>query len=354
MSKIVEESKRPPTGDFYQQKMKAWQPIMTPTWVISTFLALGLAFVAVGVVFVNYSNQVVEVSLQYDGAGTSGNATSCMLSNDNTERNCTVTIYAPADMVPPIFVYYELHNFYQNHRRYVKSRSDQQLMGTIVANGSLETVCDPKYQLNGQVYNPCGLIAQSMFNDIFTLSDTTAASFGPLDESDIAWPSDVQYKFKNPSNFGSPGYIWLYQSYPDIVSAVASGDGNPLSANYNGGGVQNEHFIVWMRTAALSTFRKLYGRVGSGKAGHIVKTIPAGSPITFNIKSQFRVDEFNGQKAIVLSTTSWLGGKNPFLGYAYIGVGALALVLAVVFILKQLISPRELGDTRFLVWNKQK
>ena len=84
---------------------------------------------------------------------------------------------------------------------------------------------------------------------------------------------------------------------------------------------------------------------------------------------------------MVLSTTSWLGiiiiifkyhmyyffsrsniiilyiyptgGKNPFLGYAYIGVGALALVLAIIFLLKQLISPRELGDTKFLVW-KQK
>jgi hypothetical protein len=32
-------------------------------------------------------------------------------------------------MEPPIYVYYQLKNFYQNHRRYVKSRSDDQLRG---------------------------------------------------------------------------------------------------------------------------------------------------------------------------------------------------------------------------------
>ena len=32
-------------------------------------------------------------------------------------------------MKAPVYVYYELDNFYQNHRRYVKSRSDSQLEG---------------------------------------------------------------------------------------------------------------------------------------------------------------------------------------------------------------------------------
>jgi hypothetical protein len=29
----------------------------------------------------------------------------------------------------PIYVYYQLDNFYQNHRRYVKSRDNEQLDG---------------------------------------------------------------------------------------------------------------------------------------------------------------------------------------------------------------------------------
>ena len=49
------------------------------------------------------------------------------------------------------------------------------------------------------------------------------------------------------------------------------------SASFYGGGVENEHFIVWMRAAALPQFRKLYGRLN--------ETIPEGTDIIVNIKA---------------------------------------------------------------------
>jgi LEM3 (ligand-effect modulator 3) family / CDC50 family len=39
------------------------------------------------------------------------------------------------------------------------------------------------------------------------------------------------------------------------------------------------------------------------------------------------VKEFKGTKSVILSTTSLLGGKNPFLGISYIVVGKNLFVI---------------------------
>lgn len=49
--------------------------------------------------------------------------------------------------------------------------------------------------------------------------------------------------------------------------------------------------------------------------------------------TDFPVTSFDGKKRVILSTTSWIGGKNPFLGIAYITVGILCLVLGASFLI---------------------
>ena len=76
-----------------------------------------------------------------------------------------------------VFIYYELENFYQNHRRYVKSRKDEQLLGKV--NDKVQADCIPfdkctdatdcKNGVNatlppGTPFLPCGAIANSLFN----------------------------------------------------------------------------------------------------------------------------------------------------------------------------------------------
>ena len=51
---------------------------------------------------------------------------------------CNITITVPATMKPPIYMYYKMSNYYQNHRRYVKSRSDMQLVSSLTC-GQLKT-----------------------------------------------------------------------------------------------------------------------------------------------------------------------------------------------------------------------
>ena len=71
-------------------------------------------------------------------------------------------------MDAPVYAYYKLTNFYQNHRRYVRSRNDEQLRGNNPSFSSMED-CDPRRSIGDEndptkYWNPCGLIAASMFN----------------------------------------------------------------------------------------------------------------------------------------------------------------------------------------------
>ncbi|XP_077246981.1 ALA-interacting subunit 1-like [Tasmannia lanceolata] len=322
-------SKKPKYSRFTQQELPACKPILTPGWVITTFTFIGIIFIPIGLLSLFASQRVVEILDRYD--------TDCVpkdlrtnklafIQSSKTNKTCIRTLTVPKLMKRPVYVYYELDNFYQNHRRYVKSRSDKQLQSR--KNEKETSTCDPEATTsNGSSIVPCGLIAWSLFNDTYRFSLKNKGL--EVSKKNIAWKSDQDHKF------GADVYPKNFQS-GSLIGGAKLNASKPLS--------EQEDLIVWMRTAALPTFRKLYGKIEDD--------LEANTEITVIIENNYNMYSFGGKKKLVLSTTSWIGGKNDFLGIAYLSVGGLCLFLAIVFTVLYVARPRPLGDPSFLSWNR--
>jgi hypothetical protein len=174
---------------------------------------------------------------------------------------CKIQFYVPDELSNPVLLYYQLTNFYQNHRRYVKSFDQAQLNGEHRDNSSIDTSdCDP-LQLgeDGKAYYPCGLIANSMFND--TIFSPIALNWPgesgqfnyDMKNTSIAWSADKElYKKLDPAvyPYGSvvPPKFWR-EKYPVYNETFPYPNLHEWEA-----------FQVWMRTAGLPTFSKLSRR----------------------------------------------------------------------------------------------
>ena len=184
-----------------------------------------------------------------------------------TDR-CHLKFNIPDTMGPPVLFFYHLTNFYQNHRRYVDSFDADQLKGTAKSWGDIDnSKCTP---LKGdkddkKPYYPCGLIANSMFNDSFTSPSMLNAPGGDDEprvylmdnNTNIAWDSDkaLYGETKYGPDDVLPPPNWA-ERYPGGVYTDTNKP--PDLKNW-------EAFQVWMRTAGLPTFSKLYQRNDSTK-----------------------------------------------------------------------------------------
>ncbi|GAA5840862.1 hypothetical protein JCM11251_007623, partial [Rhodosporidiobolus azoricus] len=175
---------------------------------------------------------------------------------------------------------------------------------------------------------------------VLTNSPNTATGNQTYNMTDrgIAWPgeSDKYRRTKYTADQIVPPPFW-HDRYPNGYTNDGSVTDIPDLS-------QDEHFQVWMRTAGLPTFRKLYYRNDG-------EDMPAGT-YEIEVNMNYPVAPFGGTKSIVFSTVSFIGGRNPFLGIAYIAVGGACVVLGLALTLRHLIKPRKLGDPQYLSWNR--
>ena len=300
-----EEYEKLKNSKFKQQKLPGWRPVPTITSTTIIFFGFGAAFIVLGIIILIFSNKIEEVSYRYDEV--------C-----KGKSECQITLKIKNYMEKDIMVYYQLNGFYQNHRRYVKSKSDDQLNGKDITYEAMKDSqdCDPvitnkdmektisitnKELQEKDVAIPCGLVAKSFFNDnykkweLLSKFEDDKNEIINVNESNIAWKADKELKYKN---------VNLDKQWIDMT---------------------NEHFIVWMRPAGLPNFRKLWGRIN--------RNLDAGSDIRVTIDNNFDISSFNGEKYLILSTVNAFGGKNSFLGISYIVLGAISIILAIIFII---------------------
>ena len=148
---------------FYSQTLSGYMPMFSPKWTICTFFLVGPIFAGIGIALWVSSDNVVEVGpVRYDsildcapagpcmdGSGVAPAPTPTLGPDDpsyvpqdplcwrrlnETEQLaqpnvCTQTITIEKDMKQPVFFYYQITNFYQNQRVYVKSQAPFQLKG---------------------------------------------------------------------------------------------------------------------------------------------------------------------------------------------------------------------------------
>lgn len=138
----------------------------------------------------------------------------------------------------------------------MKSLDVDQLKGKAVDNSTIDGgSCDPLKVDNstGKAYYPCGLIANSQFNDTINspqlLTGGVSAETYFMTNKGIAWDSDKELVKKTQYEPGQvlPPPNW-HDRYPNDYE-----DGIPDLH-------ENEEFMVWMRTAALPNFSKLARR----------------------------------------------------------------------------------------------
>ena len=275
-----------------------WRPIPT---IFTTMLCLeitGAIFLLIGLIIVFTSKNIKEIEIRYD------NNDNCTIGNE-----CKIDFHIEETMEKNVFVYYRLKNFYQNHRRYIKSKSHKQLKGNILTEKEIKDDCDPII-LNKDIYlglknidnneeldpngvaHPCGLIAKSYFNDSYIIVKQGGDEDIIISDTDIAWSVDKD-RYKNSDN---KSVQWF--------------------------NVENERFMVWMRPAAMPDFRKPWGRIERD----LVK-----GDYTVIITNNYPVKSFDGKKYFILSTVSRLGGKNYFLGILYLVVGGVSIMVGILF-----------------------
>lgn len=341
---------------FKQHTLPIWQPQWEVRNITMWMVIFGIGLLLpLGIWSTHINSNVKEVRVRYD------NLPECDLATTSS-TSCNVLIPIPSDMSSPIYMYYELRNFYQNHRNYVMSRSDSQLRnangkGSSTPNLGVDCQALRYFQdwnqhaeypfqnnvtemLQEKTLYPCGLIAASFFTDTFPSARvTTEAIIEAATSTTIVGPRSYELQGRN---WESRGIAWdsdrSYRYRQRDLDVARETRLNPRGLSHTpvrGLGsehdmtlpsIEDEDFIVWMRVAPFETFAKLNHKI-------LDRDFKKGEVLNVTVETRFDTKAFDGQKWIVLANVHALGSKNQFFSVAYLLVGSIYACTGIIFYL---------------------
>lgn len=392
----LEESKCPPRTPFKQQQLPAWQPIMSPSYVIGSLFFFGALFIILGAAILVESDNLQSFSVQYSDQQR------CSWDDRKYRPGWTcdpvwVNFTLTKTMKAPVYLYYSISGFHQNNRRFVRSISNTQLSGSTVLTSAEQSDCVPFRNPNDFVdfppdaditvpqnpysalatarYLPCGLVPWSLFNDSISLVQWHSASSAPPELLCDGAAFDALGNPTNMENIGrceKRGVAWktlagvVYNPVPAVDSDMLTyygwnGACQKLVANRSLANDPNDdNFIidacngwylgeaghripnpldedlwVWNRFASFSKFKKLYRR--------ILIDLPAGD-YGLRVLQRWDAAPFGGTKTIILENVGWIGSRNYFMGALFIAVGCVCVALAGAFLAKHWTQPPRLAS----------
>ena len=256
-----------------------------------------------------------------------------------------------------------------------------------------DAIADNDGRARARRLHPCGVAANTLFNDVFTL-ETPGLE---LDETGIAVEAEAPWKdvYRQPRGFAWARVDGAAPTADDgcfdgdahlrhVACAPATCDAAGLAAGclgyvcrggaYDGGkcdagdvavfayrrpgdfqylwetfpqvisplvGVTAERFAVWMRLAAFAKFRKLYGRI----RGDLKK----GDVLSFAVRANYDARAFGGSKAIVVAAVG-AGLETPALARMCFLLGAILVGLAGLAVARHAYAPVFAGDPARIPW----
>ncbi|CAD8060330.1 unnamed protein product [Paramecium sonneborni] len=219
---------------------------------------------------------------------------------------CKITFFVEELMVTPVYIYYELSNFYSNDLNFVQSINKDQLMGYDIdqkkycPNAYLQSqmirqnLSASGHHLFLDYANPCGLAAKYIFNDTFLIQ------------------SDIEFKI-NITALLLPMYKKQFKRHQYYFKQWLD--------------VEHEYVQSWFIPQIHSSRFILYGLINGN--------LNRGSYYLY-INNQYPIKIFGGEKTLVLQSASELGTKGLTIGLVLLGgSGFCALSALLIYIIKR-------------------